>query len=415
MERTPATQTFPPVAEQLAAIRDGVLEIVGEDDLARKLERAARTGRPLVVKQGFDPTRPDLHLGHAVSLRKLRTFQELGHEVVFVVGDLTARVGDPTGRSEQRPPLSAAEVAANARTYTEQAFRILDPTRTRVEFNSRWLEPLRLPDILELTAKYTVARLLEREDFAQRYREGRPIAVVEFLYPLLQAYDSVALRADVEVGGADQRFNLLVGRDVQERYGQEPQVCVLLPLLRGTDGVRKMSKTFDNAVGLTEPPEEQYGKTMSIPDAVLDEWIELASGWPPAERARWREVARRDPYAAKRALAWQIVAQFHGPAAADRAAAHFDRVHRERAVPEAVPEVVVPAAELVDADGRVWLPRLLVRAGLAGSTSEAGRLLEEGAIAVDEERVTDRATRLPAPGTYLLRRGKRRFARVRLV
>lgn len=414
MERT-EPRSFPPVAEQLAAIREGVLEIVGEEELVRKLERAQRTGRPLVVKQGFDPTRPDLHLGHAVSLRKLRTFQELGHEVVFVVGDLTARVGDPTGRSEQRPPLSAEEVAANARTYTDQAFRILDPARTRVEFNSRWLEPLRLPELLELAGKYTVARLLEREDFAQRYREGRPIAVVEFLYPLLQAYDSVALRADVELGGADQRFNLLVGRDIQERYGQEPQVCVLLPLLRGTDGVRKMSKTFDNAIGLTDPPEEQYGRTMSIPDALLDEWIELASGWPTAERARWAEVARRDPYAAKRALAWQIVAQFHGSEAADRAAAHFDRVHRERGVPEAVPEVVLPAAELTDADGRVWLPRLLVRAGLAASTSEAGRLLEEGAILVDEARVTDRAARLPAPGTYLLRRGKRRFARVRLV
>jgi tyrosyl-tRNA synthetase len=407
--------SFPPVEEQLGAIREGALEIVPEEELVRKLERSARTGEPLRIKQGFDPTRPDLHIGHAVSIRKLRTFQELGHEVVFVVGDYTALIGDPTGRSELRPRLTEEEVAENARTYTEQVFKILDPARTRVEFNSTWLAPLRLADILQLTAQYTVARMLEREDFANRYREGRPISVVEFMYPLMQAYDSVVLRADVELGGSDQKFNLLVARDIQVRYGQEPQVCLLMPLLRGTDGAQKMSKSYDNYVGLTHPPEEQYGRTMSIPDELLEEWYALASGLSGEVLERALAEARTHPYRAKRALAERIVESYHGGDAARAAAAHFDQVFRRREVPDEIPEVELSPGDpaLAATDGEVGVARLLVSAGLAPSNSQAMRLIEQGAVSVGGERVASRDARVGASGEYVLQKGKRHFVRVR--
>jgi tyrosyl-tRNA synthetase len=407
------TVKFPPVAEQIDAIRRDALEILSEEDLVRKLDRSLRTGEPLRIKQGFDPTRPDLHIGHAVSIRKLRTFQELGHEVIFVVGDYTALVGDPTGRSDLRPRLSEAEVAENARTYAEQVFKILDPQRTRVEHNSRWLRPLQLQDVLKLTAHYTVARMLERDDFAKRYTENRPISLVEFMYPLLQAYDSVELRADVELGGSDQKFNLLVARSIQERYGQEPQVCLLMPLLRGTDGAQKMSKSYDNYVGISDAPEQQYGRTMSIPDELLEEWIRLAAGLRGDAREAALAQARQDPYAAKRALASRIVAQYQGEAAAAAAAERFDLVHRQHGVPEDVPEVrLSPDDEtLAVENGTVWLPRLLVRTGLAPSTSQAIRLIEQGAVSVDGEKATARDHRLPFRGAVLLQRGKRHFAR----
>ncbi|MDP9348815.1 MAG: tyrosine--tRNA ligase [Gemmatimonadota bacterium] len=409
--------SFPPVEEQLRAIRDGALEIVPEEELVRKLERSARTGEPLVVKQGFDPTRPDLHIGHAVSLRKLRTFQELGHQVVFVVGDYTALIGDPTGRSDLRPQLSEAEVAENARTYTEQVFRILDPARTRVEFNSTWLAPLRLADILKLTAQYTVARMLERDDFAKRYDEGRPISVVEFMYPLMQAYDSVALKADVELGGSDQKFNLLVARDIQVRYGQEPQVCLLMPLLRGTDGTQKMSKSYDNYVGLAHPPEEQYGRTMSIPDELLEEWYRLASGLPGEALQDALAGARANPYRGKRALAARIVELYHGAEAARAASEHFDRVFRRHETPEEIPEVELSAADpaLAASEGEVGVARLLVAAGLAPSNKEAVRLIEQGAVSLDGEKVASRDARIPASGEHVLQKGKRHFVRVRFV
>lgn len=396
-------------------IRRDAVEIVPEEELVRKLERSLATGEPLRVKQGFDPTRPDLHIGHAVSLRKLRDFQELGHQVIFVVGDYTALIGDPTGRSELRPRLSEEEVRENARTYADQVFRILDPARTRVEHNSTWLRPLSLEDVLRLTAQYTVARMLEREDFETRYREGVAISLVEFMYPLLQAYDSVALRADVELGGSDQKFNLLVARAIQERYGQPPQVCLLMPLLRGTDGVHKMSKSYDNYVGIADPPEEQYGRTMSIPDELLAEWYRLASGLRGEALEAALSGAREEPYAAKRELAARVVAQYHGDAAAGRAADHFDLVHRQRGVPENVPEYVLRAddPELGSEGGRVWLPRLMVRVGLAPSTSQAVRLIEQGAVSLDGERVEGREAGVPIAGEHLLQRGKRHFARVR--
>ena len=411
-----AMTRFAPVNEQMDEIRRDAVEIIPEEDLARKLERSASEGRPLRVKQGFDPTRPDLHIGHAVSMRKLRTFQELGHEVIFVVGDYTARVGDPTGRSETRPRLSPAEIDENARTYAEQAGHILDVSRVRIEYNSRWLAPLDLAAILELTSTYTVARMLERDDFAKRYAEGRAISIMEFLYPLMQAYDSVALEADVELGGTDQKFNLLVGRTVQERYGQEPQVCLIMPLLRGTDGEQKMSKSYGNYIGITEPPEEMFGKTMSVPDAALEEWIRLAGAWHGVELERALEHATTDPYRAKRALGRRIVSLYHDEAAADAAEAHFDRLFREHAAPEEMPEVTLARGDqrIRVQDGTAWLPGLLVAAGLAGSNSEAMRLIEQGAVSVDGTKVTDRNGRVPASDVpVVLQRGKRNFARVR--
>lgn len=408
---------FPPVREQMDAIRRDALEIIPEEALEKKLDRSLRTGEPLRVKQGFDPTRPDLHIGHAVSIRKLRTFQELGHQVIFVVGDYTARVGDPSGRSEQRPRLTPEEISANAETYAQQVGRILDVSRARVEYNSSWLAPLDLARILELTATYTVARMLERDDFAKRYAEQRPISVMEFMYPLMQAYDSVALKADVELGGTDQKFNLLVARTVQERYGQEPQVCLVMPLLRGTDGEHKMSKSYDNYVGISEPATEQFGKTMSIPDALLEEWIRLGLPSTSGAQAALLESAATDPYATKRALARQIAALYHGAGAGEAAEAHFDRLFRDHAPPEQVEERRIDMLDerlRVRERGGVWVPGLLVTAGLAASNAEAARLIEQGAIAVDEARVSDRNAVLPArPGQhYLLRRGKRQFVRV---
>ena len=409
--------SFPPVNEQMDLIRQDAVEVIPEEDLARKLERSVKTGRPLRVKQGFDPTRPDLHIGHAVSMRKLRQLQELGHDVIFVVGDYTARVGDPTGRSETRPKLSAEEIQANAKTYTEQVGRILDLSRVRIESNSSWLAPLDLGELLELTATYTVARMLERDDFAKRYAEGRAIAVSEFMYPLMQAYDSVALQADIELGGTDQKFNLLVGRTVQERYDQEPQVCLIMPLLRGTDGELKMSKSYDNYVGIADAPEQQYGRTMSIPDVLLEEWWRLASAARGEELETQIIRAKSDPYASKRDLARRIVAIYNNDEAADAAAKHFDRLFREHAAPDEMPEIELPLdneALKRSADGEVSALGLFVAAGLAASNSEAGRLIEQKALAVDERLLEDRGERVAAePGeSVVLRRGKRQFARV---
>jgi tyrosyl-tRNA synthetase len=400
-------------------IRRGALEIIPEDALERKLERSLRMGEPLRIKQGFDPTRPDLHIGHAVSIRKLRTFQELGHDVVFVVGDYTARIGDPSGRSEQRPRLTPEEISAHAETYAQQVGRILDVSRVRVEYNSTWLAPLDLAKILELTATYTVARMLERDDFAKRYAEQRPISLMEFMYPLMQAYDSVALHADVELGGTDQKFNLLVARTVQERYGQEPQVCLVMPLLRGTDGEHKMSKSYDNYVGISEAATEQFGKTMSIPDALLEEWLELALP-AAADLAALKAAAATEPYATKRALARGIAALYHGEEEAARAESHFDRLFREHAPPDKVEGCTLSLQDprlRVSERGGVWVPGLLVAAGLAASNAEAGRLIEQGAVAIDEGRVADRNAVLhgAAGDSFLLRRGKRQFVRVTLV
>jgi len=399
---------FPSVDEQLTRIRDGAADIIPEDELVRKLERSRASGRPLVVKQGFDPTRPDLHIGHAVSIHKLHAFQELGHRVVFVIGDFTALVGDPSGRSDTRPMLTREDIEANLATYAEQVFTILDPERTELRRNSEWLGELGLEGVLKLTSQYTVARMLEREDFARRHAEGSPISLVEFLYPMMQAYDSIVLEADVELGGTDQTFNLLLGRTLQERAGQEPQVCLTLPLLRGTDGERKMSKSYDNYVGLAMEPAEMFGRTMSIPDALLHEWIDLTTGVTEEERAAWRRQADDDPLTAKRRLAAHLVARYHGPAAAELARQAFDRVYREHDVPADMPEV-----RLAGGPEGLWIAHALKRAGLAASTSEARRLVEQGGVRLDGETIADSDCHVPR-GSHVLQRGRRKFVRLEI-
>jgi tyrosyl-tRNA synthetase len=397
-------------ADQLAILRAGTATIVSEDELLAKLERALRQRRPLVVKVGFDPTAPDLHLGHTVVIHKMRQFQDLGHTVYFVIGDFTGMIGDPTGKSETRKPLTREEIEANAQTYRDQVFRILDPERTRVVFNSTWLAPLRAEDVIRMTAQVTVARLLSREDFAARYETERPIHLHEFLYPLFQAQDSVALRADVEMGGTDQTFNLLVGRDLQRAVGKEPQVAITLPILVGTDGVQKMSKSLGNYVGITEPPDQMFGKLMSVSDAVMLAYYPLVGGLPPADAARVvAEVGEGRLHAmeAKKQLARAVVARFHGLAAAGRAEEGFVRQFQAREVPEEVPRVRYrPPADL-----RVRLDRLVVAAGVVSSTSEARRVIQQGGIRIDRERAEDPFQTLTVrPGQeILIQRGRREF------
>jgi len=399
---------FLPVKEQLERIREGAEEIVPEAELVAKLERSRIAGAPLIIKQGFDPTRPDLHIGHGVSIHKLRTFQELGHRVIFVMGTYTALIGDPSGRDETRPVLSEEEIEENLRTYEDQVFRILDPERTEIRRNGDWLAPLTLKDVLRLTGQYTVARMLERDDFARRHAEGRPITISEFLYPMMQGYDSVVLEADVELGGTDQKFNLLLARTLQERAGQEPQVCLIMPLLRGTDGTKKMSKSYDNYIGIAMSPEETFGRAMSIPDELLPEWLTLVSSATGEALAGKLREAETGPLETKRWLASDIVRRYHGADAAVEGREAFDRVHRRREVPDDVPLI---APDLVAEDGGHWIAHVLRAAGLAASTSEAVRLVEQGAVRVDGEIERDRDRRLGA-GEHLLQRGKRRFARV---
>ena len=393
--------------EQLPELERGAHEVLLIADLTRKLQR----GAPLRVKAGFDPTAPDLHLGHTVLLNKMRQFQQFGHEVIFLIGDFTGLIGDPTGRNQTRPPLTPEEVQANARTYEQQVFKILDAERTRVEFNSRWLGALGAADFVRLAAHYTVARMLERDDFAKRYKSGQPIAIHEFLYPLAQGYDSVALKADVELGGTDQKFNLLVGRQLQSAYGQEPQVVLTVPLLEGTDGVTKMSKSLGNYIGIAEPPGDMFGKVMSISDTLMWRYYELLSFRPLADiEALKRAVAEgRNPRDVKLELAHELVARFHGAAAAGEAQREFLARVSERAVPADLPPKRLP----VDVAG-LRLPNLLKAAGLASSTSEANRKIEEGAVRIDGERVTDRGLTLKAGADVVLQLGSRRFARVKL-
>ncbi len=395
------------IDEQMAELARGAVDVIQTADLRRKIER----GRPLRVKAGFDPTAPDLHLGHTVLINKLRQFQAYGHDVIFLIGDFTGLIGDPTGKSATRPRLTPAEIADNARTYRDQIFKILDPERTIVEFNSRWMGAMTAAGLIELAAKHTVARMLERDDFHKRYKAGQPIAVHEFLYPLVQGYDSVALRADVELGGTDQKFNLLVGRQLQEAYGQEPQIVLTMPLLEGLDGVQKMSKSLGNYVAIHDAPAEMFGKLMSISDALMWRYFELLSFRPLAELAALRERVEQgaNPRDAKIELAREIVARFHGEAAALQAQAAFAARFQRGAVPDDLEERVLAIAE-----PRVRLVTVLKELGLAASTSEASRKIDEGAVRVDQEKVADRKYELAAGGTYLLAVGKRAIARVRL-
>jgi len=398
---------------QLAEIRRGVAEIVPETELVEKLKKAIATGKPLRVKLGLDPTAPDIHLGHTVVLNKLRTFQDLGHEVIIIIGDFTGRIGDPTGKSETRKQLTEEEVQANARTYQEQIFKILNPDKTRVVFNSQWLAPLTFTDVIQLAAKYTVARMLEREDFSKRFKEGAPISIHEFFYPLMQGYDSVALAADVELGGTDQKFNLLMGRHLQKEFGQEPQIALMMPILEGLDGVNKMSKSLGNYIGINEAPEEMYGKTMSIPDELMLRYFELVTRVPLEELAAIKnglEQSSLHPRDVKMCLAREIVSLYHGQEAARQAEEHFVRVFQQRHLPEEIPVYALPAAELEE--GSIALSKLLQLSGLAASNSEARRLIVGGGVKINEEKVTDPLLRLTEVDGIILQVGKRKFARV---
>jgi tyrosyl-tRNA synthetase len=393
--------------EQIAELHRGTSEVLTGADLTKKLKR----GTPLHVKAGFDPTAPDLHLGHTVLLNKMRQFQQFGHEVTFLIGDFTGMIGDPTGRNATRPALTPEEIQANARTYEAQVFKILDRGRTRIDFNSRWLGALSSAEMVKLTAHYTVARMLERDDFAKRYKSGQPISIHEFLYPLAQGYDSVAMKADVELGGTDQKFNLLVGRSLQEAYGQEPQVVITTPLLEGLDGVNKMSKSLGNYIGITEEPDSMFGKLMSISDDLMWRYFELLSFRPLTEIAALRRAANegRNPRDIKFELAREITARFHDAGAAERAHAQFIARFRQGGVPEKIDTV-----RLVADGNATRVANALKMAGLVASASEGNRLIDQGAVRVGTNaeslrKLTSRDTELASPGRYLLQVGKLRF------
>jgi tyrosyl-tRNA synthetase len=393
-------------ADQIAELHRGTHELLVSAELVKKL----RKGKPLRVKAGFDPTAPDLHLGHTVLLNKMRQFQQFGHEVIFLIGDFTGLIGDPTGRNATRPPLTPEEIQANARTYESQVFKILDPERTRVDFNSRWFGPMPAARLIEIAGKHTVARMLERDDFAKRYADGRAISIHEFLYPLVQGYDSVALEADVEMGGTDQKFNLLVGRHLQEIYGQEPQVVITMPLLEGLDGVNKMSKSLGNYVGIAESPEVMFGKLMSISDELMWRYFELLSFRPLGEIATLKRSAAegRNPRDIKFELGREIVARFHDAAAAERAQRDFIARVSEKAVPTDLEPKIVR----VDQAG-MRIANALKEGGLTASTSEANRKIEEGAVKVDGTRISDRGLTFFAGADHVFQLGSRRFARLK--
>ncbi len=395
------------IKEQLAELSRGTDEILPEDGLAEKLE----LGRPLLVKAGFDPTAPDLHIGHTVLINKMRQFQELGHEVVFLIGDFTGMIGDPSGKNATRPPLSPEEIKANAETYEAQIFKILDASRTRIEFNSTWMGKMDAAGLIRLAARHTVARMLERDDFSKRYRNGQSISIHEFLYPLVQGYDSVALKADVELGGTDQKFNLLVGRQLQQDYGQDPQIVMTTPLLEGLDGVQKMSKSLGNYVGITEAPGEMFGKIMSISDDLMWRYFEVLSFRSLDDLAALKQAVAggRNPRDAKFELGMEIVARFHSDAAAKDARDEFIARFQQGAMPDDIPDKALDSE-----DGQLGLAHLLKGAGLVSSTSEAFRMIKQGAVRIDGERVEDRGLQIEAGSTHIYQVGKRKFARVTL-
>ncbi|MDH5298234.1 MAG: tyrosine--tRNA ligase [Desulfobulbaceae bacterium] len=401
------------IEEQVALIARGTVDLISKEDLVAKLKRSRETGKPLRIKAGFDPTAPDLHLGHTVLIQKLKHFQDLGHEILFLIGDFTGMIGDPTGKSETRKPLTEEQVAKNAETYKEQIFKILDPEKTKVVFNSHWLGELSSHEFIKLASQLTVARMLEREDFKVRFENQRPIAIHEFMYPLIQGYDSVALEADVEIGGTDQRFNLLMGRDLQRTWGQEPQVVITLPLLEGLDGVNKMSKSLGNYIGITESADDIYGKVLSVSDTLMFRYYELLSDLTSEEisvLARGIENGSLHPKAVKQQLARELTTRFHGQEAAIRAEENFERVFSLHELPEDMPEIELPAA----GDG-IWLPKLLADAGLVGSNGEGKRMIKQNAVTVDGDKITDEGYTVPASGEVLIKVGKRRFCRVRFV
>ncbi|MGB2866808.1 MAG: tyrosine--tRNA ligase [Bacteroidota bacterium] len=390
-------------------IKRGVSEIIPEDDLAKKLEKAIKTQKPLNVKLGCDPSRPDLHLGHSVVLRKLRQFQDLGHQAILIIGDFTGMIGDPSGKSKTRPSLTLEETRRNGQTYFEQATRILSAQHITMFYNSEWLGKMAFADVLRLASKYTVARMLERDDFTERYKAGESIGVHEFLYPLAQAMDSVAIKADIELGGTDQKFNLLVGRDIQREFGQEAQVILTMPILPGTDGVEKMSKSLDNYIGINEPPREMYGKTLRIPDPLIYSYFELATDVPNKELKDIKtklDDKSANPRDLKRKLARTIVELYHSADAAKKAEEEFDRIFIEKSVPDEIEEYRLPS-------GVNDIVTLMLQSKLATSKSDARRLIEQGGVSINGEKVLDPNNSLPTESEFLVKVGKRRFMKVR--
>ncbi len=396
------------VDEALELIKRGAAELIREEELVERLKE----DRPLRVKAGFDPTAPDLHLGHTVLINKLRQFQELGHEVIFLIGDFTGMIGDPTGKNITRKPLSRDQVIENARTYEQQIFKILDPEKTLVMFNSSWMNAMQAADLIQLAAKHTVARMLERDDFGKRYASGQPIAIHEFLYPLIQGYDSVAMRADVELGGTDQKFNLLVGRELQKHYGQPPQIVLTMPILEGLDGVQKMSKSLGNYIGIRDEPDDMFGKLMSISDGLMWRYFELLSFRSAGEIASWkREVAEgMNPRDVKFRLGEELVARFHDSAAGKQATANFIERFQKGNLPADLPELQLPAHE-----GALPIATLLKEAGLTASSSEALRMIKQGGVKIDGERLEDQSLNLPVGSSHVYQVGKRRCARITII
>ncbi len=393
------------IDEALQLIKRGTDEILVESELIKKLKR----GKPLKIKAGFDPTAPDLHLGHTVLINKLRQFQDLGHEVQFLIGDFTAMIGDPTGKSATRPPLTREEVLENAKTYEHQVFKILDPEKTTVLFNSQWMGSMSAVDMIQLAAKHTVARMLERDDFNKRYKNGQSISVHEFLYPLVQGYDSVAMKTDVELGGTDQKFNLLVGRQLQESYGHEPQICLTMPILEGLDGVQKMSKSLSNYIGITDAPNEMFGKLMSISDDLMWRYFELLSFRPMSEIEGFQQEIEqgRNPRDVKFLLAEEIITRFHNADAAAAAQQDFIKRFQKGAIPDDLPEITLSAE-----DEGIGIANLLKEAGLTSSTSESFRMIKQGAVKLDGEKVEDKALKLGKGTVVVAQVGKRKFAKV---
>lgn len=397
--------------EQLKELKRGTHEILPEKDFLAKLEKSVKTGKPLVVKAGFDPTAPDIHLGHTVLIQKMAQFQKLGHTVVFLIGDFTGLVGDPSGKSKTRPQLTRDEVLKNTETYKTQVYKILDPQKTVIRFNSEWLEKMTAYDFVRLASHANVARMLEREDFNRRYKEGQSISLHEFIYPLLQAYDSVALKADVELGGTDQKFNLLMGRQLMQDYQLEPQVCITMPLLEGLDGVQKMSKSLNNYVGVDESPDQIYGKLLSLPDSMMRKYFDLLSSLETQDIENVfaeLKAGKRHPKAVKSSFAKEIVARFHSSLLADQAEANFEKVFAKKEVPDEMPEFSQSFG-----DGMIWIPKLLQDIQFAASTSEGKRLLSQGAVRLDEAVLKEEKVQVEKDKPYVLQCGKRKFARIK--
>jgi tyrosyl-tRNA synthetase len=393
------------MTDALAQIRRGAHELLIEDELKQKLAQ----GRPLRIKAGFDPTAPDLHLGHTVLLNKMRQLQDLGHHALFLIGDFTGMIGDPTGKNATRPPLTREQVLENAQSYRDQVFKVLDPEKTEIVFNSTWMDKFSAVDLIKLAATSTVARMLERYDFGKRYRANQPIAIHEFMYPLVQGYDSVALKADLELGGTDQKFNLLMGRELQKHHGQQPQCVLTMPLLEGLDGVNKMSKSLGNYIGVTDTPQDMFGKLMSVSDELMWRYLELLSFRSLAEIGIWREevAAGRNPRDIKVLLAQEIVARFHSQKAAEDALAEFEARFRQGVLPDDMPEIIVASAA-----GQIGIAQMLKQAGLVASTSEALRMIDQGGVKLDGEKISDKALQLKAATIVVAQVGKRKFARI---